>query len=171
MDIQALRARALETKKRKRVRPDTPTAPSLRADDDLEEGEIDDGAPVAETPTYTTATNGHDRVRADQVQRTSSATPTVNEHAAPTPAPARHGASTVPGTGQSSSAARSVCEWRLTPPPLRSRSRPGRVEAGHHRIALVRSTPRLPPLHRRLASYTVYVLSRAQLLHSAAGCV
>ncbi|KAG0657105.1 hypothetical protein C6P46_006694 [Rhodotorula mucilaginosa] len=33
-----------------------------------------------------------------QVQRTSSATPTVNEHAAPTPAPARHGASTVPGT-------------------------------------------------------------------------
>ena len=110
MDIQALRARALETKKRKRVRPDTPTAPSLRADDDLEEGEIDDGALVNQTPTYTTALNGDDRVRAVEVQRTSSATASVNEHAAPTPPSVRPGSSIVPGTGQSSSAARSVCE-------------------------------------------------------------
>ncbi|POY74938.1 hypothetical protein BMF94_1914 [Rhodotorula taiwanensis] len=52
MDIEALRARALETKKRKRTRPDaaqsgasaTPVVVTL---DDLEEGEIDDDGPPA----------------------------------------------------------------------------------------------------------------------------
>lgn len=68
----------------------------------------------------------------------------------------------------------SLRAWRLIPPPStlsHSCSRLGRVEAGHRRIALVRSTPRLPSLHRRLASHTVYVLSRARTRHCAAGCV
>ncbi|GAA5982540.1 hypothetical protein JCM10908_006691 [Rhodotorula pacifica] len=52
MDIQALRARALETKKRKRLRPENTTTPVLRLDVDLEEGEIDDVAsPMQPTPS------------------------------------------------------------------------------------------------------------------------
>ncbi|GAA5881510.1 hypothetical protein JCM3774_000140 [Rhodotorula dairenensis] len=74
MDIQALRARALETKKRKRLRPETSTPPVLRVKDDLEEGEIDDAAAA---PTGQAATNG--RLR-------TSTLAAGNEHAS-APAP------------------------------------------------------------------------------------